>query len=569
MNSSANKHLLKLQEFLHTPVSGSTLAAFRMFFGAIIFWEVTRYWPRLQAHYISPPLHFSYDFFSFVQVWPEINLPIIGSISGMYIHFLIMGIASLGVMFGFLYRVSAVGLFLTFSYFFLLDKARYLNHFYLVALISFLMIFVRANSYASIDNLIWKRPQQASVPFWNIFILRAQIFLTYFLGGVAKINSDWLAAEPIGHWLQSRKDYPILGELFASCVGGYSFAYGGLLFDLSIGFLLLSKRTRLIGLAGVLLFNLTNSWIFTIGIFPWFMMAAAVLFFDPDMIQRLCKRARQSQSRTTVALMGLPVFLLPYGFDLILATFDFQVRSIRLLWPAIAFWEDFSWLYYSLSVLWLIFALLLLFTLSSQDDKSTTHQQLQTASLAGPQTHLVSAFLTVYLLFQVLIPLRHHLIEGDVAWTEEGHRFSWRMKLRSKKGVGYMLITDPATHKTQLLDPKTTTIAELHLTARQYRKMTTRPDMIYQYAQHLKRFLQDNGMPNAKVHAINAVSLNGRPFQFIVDPKVDLAQARYSPFSSSNWILSMNRNLPVGLYPATPTLEELAENSDKYIPTSP
>lgn len=30
---------------------------------------------------------------------------------------------------------------------------------------------------------------------------------------------------------------------------------------------------------------------------------------------------------------------------------------------------------------------------------------------------------------------RHYLIAGTPSWTEEGHRFSWHMKLREKSGT--------------------------------------------------------------------------------------------------------------------------------------
>ncbi|WP_316930169.1 HTTM domain-containing protein [Leeuwenhoekiella sp. MAR_2009_132] len=35
---------------------------------------------------------------------------------------------------------------------------------------------------------------------------------------------------------------------------------------------------------------------------------------------------------------------------------------------------------------------------------------------------------------QLELPLRHWIIKDDVLWTEEGHRLSWRMMLRSKGG---------------------------------------------------------------------------------------------------------------------------------------
>ena len=42
------------------------------------------------------------------------------------------------------------------------------------------------------------------------------------------------------------------------------------------------------------------------------------------------------------------------------------------------------------------------------------------------------ALLHLYVLAQLLVPLRHWLYPGTVSWTEEGHRFSWHMKLRAQ-----------------------------------------------------------------------------------------------------------------------------------------
>ena len=50
------------------------------------------------------------------------------------------------------------------------------------------------------------------------------------------------------------------------------FTYGGLLFDLTIVFIILFKPTRLLGIALIILFHLTNHFIFSIGIFPWLMI---------------------------------------------------------------------------------------------------------------------------------------------------------------------------------------------------------------------------------------------------------------------------------------------------------
>ena len=49
---------------------------------------------------------------------------------------------------------------------------------------------------------------------------------------------------------------------------------------------------------------------------------------------------------------------------------------------------------------------------------------------------------SVFLLVQLTLPLRHYIYQGNVSWTEQGHRFAWHMKLRSKNMSGYILCSE-------------------------------------------------------------------------------------------------------------------------------
>ncbi|MCB0198024.1 MAG: HTTM domain-containing protein [Anaerolineae bacterium] len=274
------------------PIDASSLATFRVLFGALMVWEVYRYhqYDRIYRYYIEPKFFFPYEFFPFIA-------PLSGQ--GMYLVFFIMGLSALGIALGFFYRVSAITFFFTYTYVFLIDKAQYNNHYYLISLVAFLLIFVDAHRWASLDQLIRPDLRAEIVPRWHLLILRVQFFLVYFFGGVAKLNPDWLVAEPIRSWLQNRADYPVAGPFFASEMGAYFFAYGGLMFDLFIGTLLLWRRTRLLAFIGVLFFNLTNKWLFSIGIFPYAMIAATILFVEADWPRRVLRRAKVAIPKVT------------------------------------------------------------------------------------------------------------------------------------------------------------------------------------------------------------------------------------------------------------------------------
>jgi hypothetical protein len=59
-------------------------------------------------------------------------------------------------------------------------------------------------------------------------------------------------------------------------------AYAGMLYDLSVGFLLLFRKTRWLGLLWSAGFHFSNIHLFQIGIFPWLAMGATLIFLEPD-----------------------------------------------------------------------------------------------------------------------------------------------------------------------------------------------------------------------------------------------------------------------------------------------
>ena len=204
----------------------------------------------------------------------------------MYWHFLGLGALAVLIIFGLFYRLAAALFFLGFTYVFLLEQARYLNHAYLVCLVSFLMAVLPAHRAGSLDAKLGLCRRLDTVPAWCLWLVRFQTGVVYFFGGVAKINADWLAGEPLRAWLSRRMDYPLIGFLFGEEAVVMGMAWGGMLFDLLIVPLLMSGRTRIAGFAGVLFFNFTNALVFHIGIFPWLAIALSTVFFEPGWPRR-------------------------------------------------------------------------------------------------------------------------------------------------------------------------------------------------------------------------------------------------------------------------------------------
>ncbi len=144
---------------------------------------------------------------------------------------------------------------------------------------------------------------------------------------------------------------------------------------------------------------------------------------------------------------------------------------------------------------------------------------------------LHTAFLYGFIALMLILPLRPFYYPGSPHWSEEGHRLSWHMMLRSKSGYARFYIKDAEGKLIERVLP------EKRLSAKMARSMATRPDMIWQYAQRLHDEYSEGGTKEIAVHVKSQVSLNGRPHRPMIDPDVNLAVAEWSHLRSNSWIL--------------------------------
>ncbi len=275
-------NLRAFNDLLHRPVDPRALALFRMVVGAILLFEIIQYLDRqlIEMGIVGPQVLFPYEGFEWLR-------PL--SLGGMKALFGSLCVAAVLMVVGLFTRWAAAYFFMGFLYTLLLDKGYFNNHLYLFALLAFLLAVVPSNRVWSLDRRFFGSTMPTTVPYWSWLLLRMQVVIVYFYGGVVKMTSDWLVRhEPVRTLLEYEARDSAMPELWTSDVVLHLFVYGGLLFDLSIGPLLWWKRTRLYALPLVLFFNITNHMIFDdIGVFPFFMIAATLLFFDPDEIARV------------------------------------------------------------------------------------------------------------------------------------------------------------------------------------------------------------------------------------------------------------------------------------------
>jgi hypothetical protein len=329
--------------------------------------------------------------------------------------------------------------------------------------------------------------------------------VVYFFGGIAKLNGDWLRAEPVRTWLSNRAHWDGVGPFLAQEWLAWFIAYGGLVFDLGIGFLLLWKRSRILALWLAIGFHATNNFLFNIGIFPYMAAAMTLLFLEPNWPLRL---------RDTVARF--------------LSRFQSAPRPQESL-----DWDDEDDL-----------------PIEPAPSPAAVENPLAIAP-AEPSPYIVPqetfsawrmpsrawrrwivAAVGAYLAIQVFLPLRHWLYPGDVNWTEEGHRFSWRMKLRDKKGSFSARVRDPATGREWQVLPTE------HLKEWQIAEAAGRPDMLIQYAHFLRdQFRRKQAVQEAEVYLYSRARLNDHPEQELIDPNINLAREERRLWPHSRWIV--------------------------------
>lgn len=449
MNLIENAYLKKTRE-------AAPLAVFRIFFGILMFLSIVRFMSLgwVDKLYIQPRFFFSYYGFDWVKPVGEYT----------YLLFIICGVSALAVSLGYKYRLAIITFFLSFTYIELMDKTTYLNHYYFISLMAFVMIFLPANAYYSIDAKKDTVIAYQKIPAWSIDIIKVLLGVVYFYAGLAKLNSDWLLhALPLKIWLPSKYNIPLIGSFLEQEWVHYAFSWTGAIYDLAIPFLLLYKRTRLYAFIMVVVFHVLTRVLFPIGMFPFVMIFSTLIFFSDQWHHKLLS-------------------IVSKYFKISKAYFD-------------------------------------------------NGKQLITSGMKLSRCKV--RLLLVFLIVQLLFPFRYLLYPGELFWTEEGFRFSWRVMLMEKAGYANFIVTDPKTNKIFHVDN-----AEF-LTPFQEKQMSFQPDFILEFAHFLHDHYQEEGIEDPEVRVECYVALNGRLSQPYIDPSVNLAKEKES-FAHKTWLLPFN-----------------------------
>ncbi|QHI35910.1 hypothetical protein IMCC3317_12580 [Kordia antarctica] len=339
----------RFQTYLQQQTSAAPLAVFRIGFGLLMCYSIIRFWAKgwIETIYIQPTFHFSYYGFEWIKP--------LGNYT--YLLFLICGIAAFCVALGFKYRLAIIMFFLSFTYIELMEKTTYLNHYYFISILSFLLIFLPANATFSVDNLLRKRTYE-QIPKWTLDGIKLLLGIVYFYAGLAKINSDWLLkAMPLKIWLPSKYDLPIIGEtLLQQNWFHFAMSWSGMLYDLLIPFLLLYKKTRWFAFVVVVFFHVFTRVLFPIGMFPYVMIISSLIFFEADfhkkiiaflkkILQTVIKINTETIETVSKYRMQFKSIIIPIVIVFFTIQLVFPFRY--LLYPDNLFWTEqgyrFSW----------------------------------------------------------------------------------------------------------------------------------------------------------------------------------------------------------------------------------
>lgn len=415
-----------LRRLLGTSVPGESLAVLRFVVGALMLLEaVTLCVPMpdmvstgrtpLEAYFTSPQIHFHTPFAPFFWV------PLPGPV-GM--HWLVASLGVFGTLMalGCFYRVTSVMTFLLWAWLYVGESLRtyWRSDYYLDLLLLFLLVWMPAARCYSVDAFLarrrarragapWDSRAMGMIPFWPVFLLRAQLVIAYFFAGFTKLSADWLLdAAPVRWFLQrpnvtepfrhalSPSQFLTFEQWVHSTAFAFFISWVGMLFDLAVGFLLLGRRTRTLGLVLMAVFHATNHFLIfnDIAWFPLVGITTSWIFLNPDWPSTLKRWIRSPHFRGPDLRWFIPGVLMLPGVGGFLG---WKVRaSIR-----------------------------------------TVSERMVSAR--------VFALVVAWMGFQIVFPLRCHLIAGDERFTWEGLSFAWRLKADTRHAyVPQMTVEDPA-----------------------------------------------------------------------------------------------------------------------------
>ncbi|XP_023227590.1 vitamin K-dependent gamma-carboxylase-like [Centruroides sculpturatus] len=469
LNSFSN-----ITRLLNRPCDPSSLAVMRIFFGIVMILDI----PDERGLSIADsrwgdPLKCRFPMFDSISPLP---------LKWMCMVYLLMLTGAFGIMIGAFYKLSCLLFLIPYWYLFLLDKTRWNNHSYLYGWLGFLLFLSDANKCWSFDGWWNLKHNHTHVPLWNYTLLRGQIFLVYFIAGLKKMDKDWVQGHSMPylstHWVFNVFKFVLTEDQ----IDKFIVHWGGFIFDLTIGFFLFFDQSRPLGLIFCLTFNLMNSQIFQIGMFPYMMIASIPIFYPCDWPKTFLDK-------------------MPQWFKYI--TLHKQLPN------------------YNQNCIYAI------------NEKTPKKCAKKKENFKIKFQHkIVTGGVCLFFLIQGFLPYSHWLTKGYNTWTQGLYGYSWDMMIHNWKFVHTKItVINRKTNDYLYIDPEAWTDSW---------RWPRHADMVKQFANCIQqRIHQLYNISDIEMYIDVWMSLNGRFTQRIYDPTVDILRADWSPFREVTWVLPL------------------------------
>ncbi|XP_064603539.1 vitamin K-dependent gamma-carboxylase-like [Liolophura sinensis] len=471
--------VLRFFALLNRPMDPACLGVMRFMYGLLMLFDTIQERGLSGADLIFGDRNECYfPLFNFLHPLP---------VQWMIILYTVMAFGAFGIMTGFLYRLSCALFVIPYWYLFFLDKTTWNNHSYLFGLVGLLLLVSDANRYWSIDGLIWPEKRNSHVPLWSYTLLRTQFFFVYFLAGLKKLDQDWMTGYSMQklslHWVF----FPFKLFLSTDQIDLYIVHLGGLFLDLTIGYLLFFDVTRPYAFFFGGSFHLMNSQIFSIGMFPWTMLATMPLFCYVDWPRALFRK-------------------FPSKLSCVLPLDDPPQPSRHCVYSK----EQ----------------------VKPEESSRAVRASTQLRDKPGPYHKAAAIGTVLYLAVQLFMPYSHFVTKGYNNWTNGLYGYSWDMMVHSWS-LQHVKITyvKKDTGEVGYLKPLVWTRGKA--------RWSSHADMVKQYATCIEQRLKAYNISNVELYFDVWRSMNKRFQQRMFDPRVNILEADWSVFSDTPWILPL------------------------------
>jgi vitamin K-dependent gamma-carboxylase len=310
------------------------------------------------------------------------------------------------------------------------------------------------------------------IPRYYLLLLQFMVVLVYFYGGLVKLNYDWMVRmEPMKSLLEDTSKNSVLPSLAGSSLMLYILNYGGVFFDIFIGPLLWWEKTQKVAIWLCLGFHGLNYFLFNFGPSGEIGMFP-VLMFATSILFVDADRIRQ----WWVSKFG---------------------SSINKIVPA---------------------------------NKNSSSNIGEMPSFAH-HAKFILPLTVLFVVWQLLMPLRPFFFKGKTAWTNQGNYFSWRMKFAVKQGdIAFYGATSPSDSLRQINIGKLVNSAQIN-------SMKVDPTMILQLGNYIGKELERRGAKDPVVKCRSMISLNAMPPEPIVDSTINILPLTHKMTQNDEWIL--------------------------------